>query len=166
MLGFDPEAVNLTLAETERQLSEAVAVNKELRLQINSLREQNTEWGNRLKHYEQIETDLREALLSTQRIANQVKEDAEKESEELLLSARNKSEEMLEEATRVSESKELEVETIIAEKRIEILQLEEQIQSLSEQKRELQTIVDQAMPYFAKVHDLITSSKINAQNNE
>lgn len=146
--GYDPETVDQAWAETDRQLSEANAAHKELRLQINSLREQNSEWGNRLKHYELIERDLRDALLSAQRIANQVKDEATRQADELMQSARNESETLLSEATRISESMEFEVETKLLEKRMEILQIEEQIKGLAEQKTGLQTQVDQAIRYL------------------
>jgi len=157
--GYDPEAVDQAWAETNRQLSEANAAHKELRLQINSLREQNSEWGNRLKHYEQIERDLRDALLSAQRIANQVKDEATKQADELRQSARNESETLLSEATRISKSMETEVETKLIEKRMEILQIEEQIKGLAEQKTELQTQVDQAIRYLEMAKSLFTSEQ-------
>ncbi|WP_427854294.1 DivIVA domain-containing protein [Desulfosporosinus youngiae] len=153
--GYDSDEVDQAWAENERQLSEANAVNKELRLQINSLREQNLEWGNRLKDYEQIEKDLRDALVSAQRIAKQVKEDAAKQAEELLQSTRNESETILKETTRLKEAEEMETETLLIEKRKEIVQLEAQIQELTEQKAELQTIVEQAVQYLDMIKDLI-----------
>ena len=160
--GYDPEAVDQAWAETDRQLSESNAAHKELRLQINSLREQNSEWGNRLKNYEQIEKDLRDALLSAQRIANQVKDEATKQADELMQSARNESETLLSEATRISESMEIEVETKLIEKRMEILQIEEQIKGLAEQKTELQTQVDQAIRYLEMAKGLFTSDILSS----
>lgn len=155
MRGYDPEAVDQAWTEMDDQLSVVNANNKELRLQINSLREQNAEWGNRLKHYEQIENDLRDALLSAQRIASQVKEEATQQADELLQSARSESETILSEANRISESKEVEAETMLQEKREEIIQLDEQIQGLVEQKAELQTHVDQAIRYLEMVKGLL-----------
>ena len=157
--GYDPGAVDQAWVETDRQLSEANAAHKELRLQINSLREQNSEWGDRLKHYEQIEKELRDAILSAQRIANQVKDEATKQADELMQSARNESETLLSEATRISESMEIEVETKLIEKRMEVLQIEEQIKGLAEQKTELQTQVDQAIRYLEMAKGLFTSEQ-------
>lgn len=154
--GYDPEAVDQAWVETDRQLSEANAAHKELRLQINSLREQNSEWGNRLNHYEQIDKDLRDALLSAQRIANQVKDEATKQADELMQAARNESETLLSEATRISESMENEVETKLIEKKMEVLQIEEQIKELAEQKTELKTQVDQAIRYLELAKGLFT----------
>lgn len=156
--GYDPVAVDQARAETDHQLSEANAANKELRLQINSLREQNSEWGTRLKYYEQIEKDLRDALLSAQRIANQVKEEATKQANELIQSAHSESETLLNEATRISELKETETETLLIDKRSEIIQLEEQIQGLAERKTELQTLVDQASHYLEMAIGLLGPS--------
>lgn len=163
--GYDPEAVDQACAETDRQLSESNATHKELRLQINSLREQNSEWGNRLKHYEQIEKELRDAILSAQRIANQVKDEATKQADELMKSARKESETLLSEATRISESMEIEVETKLIEKRMEILQIEEQIQGLAEQKTELQTQVNQAIRYLEMAKGLLGPSTISSEQD-
>lgn len=110
----------------------------------------------RLTHYEQIEKDLRDALLSAQRIANQVKDEATKQADELMQSARSESETLLSEATRISEAMESEAETKLIEKRMEILQIEEQINGLIEQKTELQTQVDQAIRYLEMAKELFT----------
>lgn len=155
MRGYDPEAVDQAWTEMDEQLSVVNASNKELRLQLNSLREQNSEWGNRLQHYEQIEKDLRDALLSAQRIANQVKEDATKQSDELLQSARLESESILNEARRISELKEAEAATALIEKQKEINEIQEQIQKLTEQKAVLQNQVDEAIRYLETVKGLL-----------
>ena len=157
--GYDPEAVDEAWAETDRQLSEANAAHKELRLQINSLREQNLEWGNRLKQYEQIEKDLRDALLSSQRIANQIKDEATKQVDELMQSAITESDTLVSEATRISKSMELEIESKLIEKRMEVLQIEEQINGLVQQKAKMQVHVDQAMGYLEMVKNLFTSEQ-------
>jgi len=162
--GYDPEAVDQAWSETEHQLSEANAAHKELRLQINSLREQNTERGNRLKQYEQIEKDLRDALVSAQRIANQVKDEASIQADELMRTARTNSETLLSEATRNSESMESEVETRLIEKRMEALTIEAQIKGLAEQKSELQAQVNQAIRYLEMVKDLFTSEQDVTKN--
>ncbi|WP_242833194.1 DivIVA domain-containing protein [Desulfosporosinus acidiphilus] len=153
--GYEPEAVDQAWAETDRQLSEANTANKELRLQINSLREQNTEWGNRLKAYEKIESDLRDALLSAQRVANQVREEAAKNAETIIKSARDESEVILHEATRLSESKEAEVETMLVEKRQEVLKLEDEIQALLCRKDELQGLVEKSIHHLDVVQKLL-----------
>lgn len=163
--GYDPEAVEQAWTETDRQLSEANAANRELLLQINSLREQNSEWGNRLKYFEQIEQDLRDALLSAQRIANQVKEEATKQANELIQSARNESEMLINEATRISELKEIEADTLLIDKRTELVQIEVQIQGLTEQKTELQTLVDQAIHYLEMVTGLLGPATISSEQD-
>lgn len=157
--GYEPEAVDQAWAETDRQLSEANAANKELRLQINSLREQNSEWGNRLKDYEKIEKDLRDALLSAQRVANQVREDATKNAEELIQSAHEEREAIINEATRLSEFKETEVETMLIEKRQEIFNIEEHIRELVEKRSELQTLVEQSIQHLEIVQRLLGDYK-------
>lgn len=146
--GYDQEPVDQAWEELDRQLSEANATNKELRLQINSLREQNTEWGNRIKQYEQMEKDLRDALISAQRIATQVKEEATIQANELLLTARSEFETMINEANRISELKENEADTLLIKKRAEIDQVDDQLKNLVEQKTELQTQVDQCSYYL------------------
>lgn len=158
MRGYDPEAVDQAWAESARQLSEAQAMNKELRLQINSLREQNTEWGLRLKNYEQVEKDLRDALLSAQRIANQVKDDAEREAEVLLQSVRSESDLLLREAKQTAEALETETANLLVEKRLEIAEIDEQILGMAEQKKVLQIQVEQAMHYLERVKELLFTS--------
>lgn len=146
--GYDQEPVDQAWEELDRQLSEANATNKELRLQINSLREQNSEWGNRLKNYEQMEKDLRDALITSQRIATQVKEEATAQANELLLTARSEFETMINEANRISELKENEADTLLIKKRAEIDQVDDQLKNLVEQKNELQAQVDQCSYYL------------------
>ena len=163
--GYDPKSVDQTLAETVRQLFEANAANKEMRLQINSLQEQNSEWGNRLKHFEQIEKNLMNAMLSAQQLSSQVKEEATQQANELIQSARTKSESIINEATRITELKEIETETLLSEKRAEISQIEEQIQGLAKQKRNLQTLVDQSIHYLDIVKGLLGSSTISSEQN-
>ena len=63
-------------------------------------------------------------------------------------SARDESETLLNEATRISKSIESEVETKFLEKRMELLQIDEQINELAKQKDILQTQVDQAIRYL------------------
>ena len=155
MRGYDPEAVDQAWTEMDEQLSVVNASNKELRLQLNNLREQNSESGNRLQHYEQIEKDLRDALLSAQRIANQVKEDATKQADELLQSAHLESESILNEARRISELKEAEAVATLIEKQKEINGIQEQIQELTEQKAALQRQVDEAIRYLETVKGLL-----------
>jgi len=85
--GYEPESVERVWQEMEKHLSEANSANKELHLQLSNLRSQNKELSERIHAYEKIESDLRDALISTQRIANQVKEDAEQDSAVLISKA-------------------------------------------------------------------------------
>lgn len=153
--GYEPEAVDQAWAETDRQLSEANAANKELRLQINNLREQNTEWGNRLKSYETMESDLRDALLSAQRVANQIREEANKNAETLIKSARDESDAITSEANRLAAEKKTEIEEDLVEKRHEIIQLQEEIDALIIKKDELQSLVEQGIQHLEIVQNLL-----------
>ena len=139
----------------DRQFSDANAANKELRLQINSLHEQNSEWGTRLKHYEQIESDLRDALLSAQRIANQVKKEAEKNVEELLSSARIERENILQETARLAELRTAELEATLEERRLEIAESEEQIRQLTKRRLELQALVERSFRHLESIQTLL-----------
>jgi cell division initiation protein len=164
--GYEPEAVDKAWAEMDRQLSEANAASKELRSQFNSLREQNTECGNRLTNYEKIETDLRDALLSAQRIANQVREEASKNAEELIKSARDESEAIIKEANRLSEFKETELETLLFEKKQEVIRIEDQIQELMKKKVELHTLVEKSLQHLETVQGLLGESSSIGQPKE
>ncbi|MDA8227246.1 MAG: DivIVA domain-containing protein [Desulfitobacterium hafniense] len=151
MRGYDPEAVEQAWADLQRQVAEANASNKELRLQINSLREQNNEWGNRLKAYEKMERDLRDALLSAQRIAAQLQDEAQQKAEELLTSARSESEKTIAEAHKLAELKEAEIDNLIADKRHEQITLEQRIEELSQVKDDLERRVEQAGKYVNEI---------------
>lgn len=144
MRGYDPDEVDKAYAELQHKLDEANASNRELRLQINSLREQNAEWGNRLKSYEGMEKDLRDALLSAQRVAGQVKDNAEQDAQALLENAKNEAETLFNESTqrveqRVSELKEEETQAEAS-----LSQLQERISELTLEKVELETRMEKA----------------------
>lgn len=156
--GYDSDAVDQAWAESEREISEINAANKELRIQINSLKEQKSELESRLKYYEKIEKDLRDALVNSQRIANQLKDDASKQAEDIIQAARNESENILSEATRLKESKEIETDTLLSEKRKEIVELEKQIQGLNDQKAQLETVISQAKQYLAMIKGLFSEA--------
>lgn len=156
--GYDSDAVDQAWAESEREISEINAANKELRIQINNLKEQKSELESRLKYYEKIEKDLRDALVNSQRIANQLKDDASKQAEDIIQAARNESENILSEATRLKESKEIETDTLLSEKRKEIVELEEQIQGLNDQKAQLETVINQAKQYLAMIKGLFSEA--------
>jgi cell division initiation protein len=57
---------------------------------------------------------------------------------------------------------ESEVETKLLEKRMEILQIEEQIKGLTEQKTELKTQVDQGIRYLEMAKELFTSDILSS----
>jgi cell division initiation protein len=138
MRGYDPEEVDKAWAEFQRNLAESNASNRELRLQINSLREQNNEWGNRLKSYEKMEVDLRDALLSAQRIANQVKEESERSAQQVVEQAKLEAETMITETQIQAEKKAEELEEIISVKTGLLRELEDNISELTAQKENLE----------------------------
>ncbi|SPF43534.1 Small-conductance mechanosensitive channel (modular protein) [Candidatus Desulfosporosinus infrequens] len=147
--------------------SESSATNNELRLQIDGLRVKNSECENRLKYYEQIERDMSDALLSAQRIANQVKEEATKQADDLLQSARSESETLLNETTRISKLKVNDAETLFIHKKSQIILIEEQIQVLSEQETDLQKRIDQVTDFLEMARGLLGVPKIsNEQDSE
>ncbi|MHB8125833.1 MAG: DivIVA domain-containing protein [Desulfitobacteriaceae bacterium] len=142
MRGYDREQVEQSWAEMARMVSEQNAASIELKLQINSLKEQNTEWGNRLKNYEKMENDLRDALISAQRIAKQVKEEAEQKAEEIISSARMEVETILSEAREEAQKREEEANRQLSEKQIKLLDIEDEIDELTSMKEELKQKVE------------------------
>lgn len=144
MRGYDTEEVDKAWAESHRNLAEANASNRELRLQINSLREQNNEWGNRLKSYEKIELDLRDALLSALRVANQVKEEALSSAQLVLDQAKSDAETIRTDTQFQTEKKVLELEEIVSMKTELLGELEGRIYELTTQKEFLQARMEQA----------------------
>lgn len=144
MRGYDTEEVDKAWAESHRNLAEANASNRELRLQINSLREQNNEWGNRLKSYDKIELDLRDALLSAQRVANQVREEAERSAQQVLDQAKSDAETLRLDTQFRSEQKVSELEEIVTMKTELLSELEGRIYELANQKEILETRMEQA----------------------
>lgn len=144
MRGYDTQEVDKAWAESHRNLAEANASNRELRLQINSLREQNNEWGNRLKSYEKIELDLRDALLSAQRVANQVREEAEHFAQQVLDQAKTDAETLRSDTQYQSEKKVSDLETIVTMKTELLTELEGRIYELTTQKEILEGRMEQA----------------------
>ena len=160
--------LRLQIDSLEEQNSESNAANNELTIQINSLQEQNSECENRLKYYEQIEKDIVNVLLSAQQIANREKEEASKQADNLIQSARSESETLLTETTRILKLKENESEKLILNKQSKILLIEERIKELVEQKTELQTRVDQAINFLEMAMGLLEPPKLlceHALNN-
>ncbi|MHB1651947.1 MAG: DivIVA domain-containing protein [Desulfitobacteriaceae bacterium] len=153
--GYDPEAVETAWAEMERYIAEVNATNKELRLQINSLREQNTEWRNRLKDYEQIEKDLRDAMISAQRIAGQVKGDAERQAEELLTSARIQADSILSESQLQSEQRIQELDDQLNNKQAEITRIDNILAALTVEREQLQERVDQVKRLIESAENIL-----------
>lgn len=144
MRGYDPEEVDKAWAECHRNLAEANASNRELRLQINSLREQNNEWGNRLRSYEKMELDLRDALLSAQRVANQVKEEAERTAQQVLENAKNEADSLITDTQLQAEKKVSELEEILSTKTVQLEELEGKISELETLKEAFAARIEKA----------------------
>lgn len=144
MRGYDPEEVDKAWAEFQRNLGEANASNRELRLQINSLREQNNEWGNRLKSYEKIELDLRDALLSAQRVANQVREEAKHSAQQVLDQAKSDAESLVTDTQLQAEKKVSELEELLSLKTELLSELERRISELTTQREILEGRMEKA----------------------
>lgn len=142
--GYDPEEVDKAYTEIQHKLDEANASNRELRLQINSLREQNAEWGNRLKSYEEMEKDLRDALLSSQRVAGQVKENAEKDSQLLINNAKTEAETLFLETTQRAEQRVAELKEEEAQTQSSVNELQERLSELKREKEELESRLEKA----------------------
>jgi cell division initiation protein len=91
MRGFDPEEVTRFLGETAEELEQAV---KEIdRLRQEALRTETT-----LDEYRERENSLRNTLLTAQRLADQIKENAEQEARTILHEAESRSDLILQKA--------------------------------------------------------------------
>lgn len=142
MRGYDRDEVEQSWAEITSMVTASNAANTELKLQLNSLKEQNTEWGNRLKNYEKMESDLRDALISAQRIAKQVKEEAEHKAKELLNSAQLEVETILSEARENIEKRDEEVNYLLLENQVKISDMENEIEELTSKREQLKQKVE------------------------
>jgi len=157
--GYDPETVEQAWNELENQLAQTNATSKELRLQLNSLQEQNNEWSNRLKVYEKMESDLRDALLSAQRIANQVQAEANQQAQARLTEAQQEAETLVEDAQRFADTKSAELEQQLIERQITLQTLKEEIQTLRDQEQELSSVMSNALVHFQALQALLAIAK-------
>lgn len=153
MRGYDIEEVKQSWAEMSQIIANQNAANIELQLQINSLKEQNNEWGNRLKNYEKMETDLRDAVISTQKMSKQAREEAELKSEELLESARLEAENILNKAMEDANKRDEEISNQITENQAKVLELGQQIDELTSKKEELKEKVERACALLTAIRD-------------
>lgn len=160
MRGYEPESVDQAWAEMQQQLADLNAANKELRLQVNSLREQTQEFEHRLKSYVEIDKDLRDALLNAQKIANQVREEAESKAEKLLESARAEAEMTIEEAKSEAERKAAELESLIAGQRAELASLEQEKNALQSAKDSLEQMLEQAVSHLEVAAALLSKEEV------
>jgi len=155
MRGYDPESVERVWREMEKRLSEANTANQELHLQLGNLRSQNKELSERIHAYEKIESDLSDALISTQRIANQVKEDAEQGSAMLISSALAEADQLV--ATSRHEVALREAEFIEFSRSRELVknQLELEVDELTVRKLALEQHVKSAYKGLLKIQEAL-----------
>jgi cell division initiation protein len=127
MRGYDIEEVKQSWAEMSQIIANQNATNVELKLQINSLKEQNAEWENRVNDYIKMETDLRDAVISSQRIAKQAQESAEQKSEELIAAAQAEADAILNGIQEEAQKREEDSIRHLEENQAKIADLENQI---------------------------------------
>ncbi|MFZ3101498.1 MAG: DivIVA domain-containing protein [Desulfitobacteriaceae bacterium] len=153
--GYDRVEVEQSWAEISSMVTDSNAAIKEMKLQLNSLREQNTEWGNRLKNYEKMESDLRDALIGAQRIAKQVQEDAEHKAEELLSSAQLEVIALLNEAQEDIRKREEEANRQLLNNQIKISNMEDEIFELTSKKDEIIKKVERTSTLYASLQHIL-----------
>ncbi|HWQ88890.1 MAG TPA: DivIVA domain-containing protein [Desulfitobacteriaceae bacterium] len=127
MRGYDIEEVKQSWTEMSQIIANQNATNVELKLQINSLKEQNAEWENRVNDYIKMETDLRDAIISSQRIAKQAQETADKEAEELISIAKEEADTILNGIQEEAQKREEASNRQLEENQAKIADLENQI---------------------------------------
>ncbi len=155
MRGYDVEEVKQSFAEMSQVIANQNAANVELKLQINSLREQNSEWENRLKNYEQMETDLRDAVISTRKMARKMQEDNEQKTEEILGSARAEAENILSKAIEDARRIEEENNSLLSENQTRITELKNEIEELSAKKEKIWQKVEKASALLTSMQNII-----------
>lgn len=155
MRGYDPESVEQAWEELERHVSEANTANKDLRLQLNTLRDQNNELFERIREYEKIDADLRDALLSAQRIANQVKTDAENQSAAIIASARAEADELLIASRQEASLRQAELEDFFQTNELAKTHLELEITELSVRKHDLEQQVEIAYQGLVEIKEVL-----------
>jgi cell division initiation protein len=91
MRGFDPEEVTRFLGETAEELEQAVK-------EIDRLRQDAARTETMLGEYRERENSLRNTLLTAQRLADQIKENAEVEAKTILREAEGRADLILQKA--------------------------------------------------------------------
>lgn len=156
--GYDPESVETAWTELDQQITELNAANKELRLQATSLREQNTELRNRLREYEQLEKDLRDAMVSAQRISGQVRAESEQKAEELLQSAQSQAEAIINNAQQEATAKIHELDSLLMERNTGLEHLESELRTLTSEKEQIQEQIFRANQLLTTARDILGNS--------
>lgn len=155
MRGYEPEGVEQAWEELQRHLGEANTANKDLRLQLNTLRDQNSELLERINYYEKIESDLRDALLSAQRVANQVKEDAGSQSALIIAGARAEADELVHAARQEAALRQAELEEFFQSSEQAKTQLELEITELTARKYDLEQQVETAYQGLVEIKEIL-----------
>ncbi|MDI6812375.1 MAG: DivIVA domain-containing protein [Desulfitobacteriaceae bacterium] len=153
--GYEPEAVEEAWTQLKREIEEVSAANKELRLQVNSLREQNSELRTRLKDYEQVERDLRDAMIAAQRLAGQIREEAQTRAETQLAAAQAEAEAILQQAQTEAQAKLSSLTAETQDKEEEIAHLLEELSRLTTDKEGLQHRVTETLKFLAEAKAIL-----------
>lgn len=153
--GYDPQAVEEAWADLQTQIDHTMSANKELRLHLNSLEEQNTQWLNRLNSYTQTETILRETLLEAQRMSHQITEDAKKRAQSMLTQAHDEHAAILKDAQVYWDQKAYLLQQELLEKRSTLEILRQEIESLSQQRQDMNTVVTSALERLSDLRSAI-----------
>jgi cell division initiation protein len=155
MRGYDIEEVKQSWAEMSQIIANQNAANVELKLQITSLKEQNSEWVNRLKNYEQMEIDLRDAVINTQKMARKMREESEQKTENMLGSARTEAENILSKAIVDARKIEDENNDLLSKNQIRLLELDDEIKELTAKKEKIKQQVEKVSALLASMQNII-----------
>ena len=153
--GYEPEAVEETWTQLRREIEELSASNKELRLQINSLREQNTELRSRLQDYEQVERDLRDAMIAAQRLAGQVREEAQAGAEARLAAAQAEANQIVQQAQAEAEARVATLTVEAKNKEEELSKLQAEFEHLVLDKERIQERLSRAQKLLSDLLEVL-----------
>lgn len=114
--GFDPERVRSFLETIADELEEIIKENISLSERIKDL-------DMKVEDYRRMENIMKEALLTAQRGADELKKNAEKEAELIIMNAKMEAEKLLEEKREELNKLKQEIEEIKARKKSLLLEL-------------------------------------------
>jgi cell division initiation protein len=164
MRGYDIEEVKQSWTEMSQMITNQNATNVELKLQINSLKEQNAEWENRVNEYIKMENDLRDAVISSQRIAKQAQEEADKRAQEVLASAQAEAETILSKAQEEAQQREEDSIAKLEENQSKATELENQIFDLISLHNKQKLKVEKTSELLNSIQDAL--QELLAQDEE